>query len=201
MANSAVITGDIVNSTLLSTKLEKQLKNEIIKTLEPNKFEFYRGDSFQACIKSPKDALTIVVRIRAIARRISPDHDVRASIGIGKINAGLRKLSTATGEAFILSGRAFDTLLNTDRNLTINSKNAIANHGFEIISYFVDFIFKSLTEKQAEVVLVLLADKTQLEAAKKLRKSPSTINKHAQSGGWREIMTIISEYQELVAKL
>jgi hypothetical protein len=201
MAVNAVITADIVNSTLLPPRMEKKLVEEITAVLADNKFEFYRGDSFQALIKDPAEALTLVLRSRTAARKISPIHDVRASIGIGNVQGGIRKLNMATDEAFVFSGRAFDTLAASDRKLVIFSKNKVANHGLQAISLFIDFLFRKLTEKQAEVLFVLLSDKTQLEVAKRLRKSQSTINKHAQAAGWHEIVQILDEYEELVAKI
>lgn len=201
MALNAVITADIVNSTLLPSRVEKKLVEEITGILTDNKFEFYRGDSFQVLIKDPAEALTIVLRTRAAARKISPMHDVRASIGIGNVQGGIRKLSMATDEAFVFSGRAFDTLSASNRKLVIFSKNEVANHGLKAISLFIDFLFRKLTEKQAEVLFVLLSDKTQLETAKRLRKSQSTINKHAQAAGWYEIVQILNEYEELVTKI
>ncbi len=47
----AVITGDIVNSTLLDPQQEKKLIKKLSEILEPHKYEFFRGDSFQAFIK------------------------------------------------------------------------------------------------------------------------------------------------------
>lgn len=201
MPLGAVITADIVNSTYLPARLEKELRDEIITALKPNKFEFYRGDSFQALVKDPKEALTVVLKTRTIARKINFIHDVRASIGIGTIQTGIRKLNTANDAAFINSGRAFDTLIKSEQKLIIFSDNPIANHGFQTISYFVDYLFQNLTAKQAEVLLVLLNNKTQLDAARQLGKSQSTIHKHAQAGGWPELLRIINEYEALVDKL
>lgn len=201
MSKSAIITADIVNSTNLGPALEKRLKEQITEAIKPNKLEFYRGDSFQALVKKPGEALSIALRTRAIARTISSSHDVRASIGIGFVSPNTKKLSAANDEAFIYSGRAFDIISKTDKRLIIHSKNEIANHGFQVICSFADFLFRPLTEKQAEVFSVLLSNKTQLETARMLKKSQSTINKHVQSAGWHELLGILHEYEELVAKL
>jgi hypothetical protein len=201
MALSAAITADIVNSTLLSPLLHKRLLDSISTILKSFKFEFYRGDSFQVYIKDPKEALHTALQLRTAARKITFIHDVRISIGIGEINPGLKKLSTSTDEAFVLSGRSFDTLATTHSQLIITSSNETVNHGLKTISYFVDYLFKNLSEKQSEVIFELLADNTQLKAAKKLKKSISTINKHAQAGGWNELSQMLTEYENLISKI
>src|SRR4030095_899825 len=155
MPVAAVVTGDIVNSTLLAPKLEKKLIGQLSILLKDHKFEFYRGDSFQVYIKHPTEALELLFRLRAQARCYSFIHDVRGSIGIGKINAPVRELRTATSEAFVLSGRAFDQL-SGDQRMVVHSINKEANTAFRLIAYYGDFIFKRLTSKQAEVMLELL---------------------------------------------
>src|SRR5690349_10745118 len=112
MPTSAVITADIVNSTLLPRKQEKKLFNALELILKPYKYEFYRGDSFQVYVKDPGKALKLLLQIRLAAKKIingssALQYDVRASIGIGAIASPIRSLKTAAGEAFILSGRAF----------------------------------------------------------------------------------------------
>lgn len=199
MPTGAIITADIVNSTLLPAAQEKKLAKQLSDVLQPYKYEFYRGDSFQAYIKEPARALAIVLRLRTTARRISFLHDIRASVGIGQVPPRLRKLNTASDEAFVLSGRAFDILSKTDSRLMIQSADLTANHGFRVISYFVDYLLKGITEKQAEVLFQLVNDNTQLEAAKNLRKSTSTVNKHAQAAGWHELVKVLTEFEELVS--
>jgi len=201
MIISAVITADIVNSTLISADLQKKLKEELANVLLSHKYEFYRGDSFQIFVKNPKQALQIVLQMRVAARKISHLNDIRTSIGIGQANPNLKKLNTSTDEPFILSGRAFDELAKSERRLIIQSTNNIVNIGLNVVSYFIDYLFKALTQKQSEVLFELLAENTQLKAAKKLKKSQSTINKHAQSAGWNDLLNILTEYEKLVSNI
>jgi hypothetical protein len=53
----------------------------------------------------------------------------------------------------------------------IGSPNEEANAALRILAYYADFIFRSLTSRQAEVVRELLKEHTQTEVAKKLKKS------------------------------
>lgn len=201
MVTSAVITGDIVKSTSLEPGTAKKLINRVTQIIGPYKYEFYRGDSFQAYVKDAREALKIVIQIRAEARKFSFVHDIRTSIGIGKVDSHLKKISTSSDEAFVLSGRAFDSLAKTDTRLAIVSNDEKANYGFSAIASFVDFIFRGLTSKQSEVLVELLKSNTQREVAKKLKKSESTIHKHTQSTGWHEILRLLQDYENLVSTI
>ena len=202
----AVITADIVNSTRLKKAEEKQLINSLSVILKSYKFEFYRGDSFQAYLPEPKQALKIVLQARAAAKRLSsgfssPLADVRASIGIGSITTPVKDLNTAKGEAFLLSGRAFDEMSKAGKRLRIQSANETFNPGLKIIANYADSLFSQLTSKQAAVVFELLMDHNQVETAKRLKKSQPTINKHAQSARWMEINNLLEDYQLFINQL
>ncbi len=203
---AAVITGDIVNSTRLKKAEEKTLIKDLSLILKSYKFEFYRGDSFQVYMPEPNQALKIVLQARAAAKRISsgfssPFADIRASIGIGDITTPFKELKTAKGEAFLLSGRTFDEMSKSGKRLKIQSANESLNLGLKIIANYADSLFALLTSKQAAVVFELLMDRNQVEAAKRLKKSQPTINKHAQSARWIEINNLIEDYQLFIDQL
>ena len=206
MSMVAVITADIVNSTRLKKAEEKMLLNNLSSILKSFKFEFYRGDSFQAYIPDSRQALKVVLQARAAAKRLSsgfssPLADVRASIGIGNITTPVRDLKTAKGEAFLLSGRAFDEMSKSGKRLKLQSANDAGNLGLKIIANYADSLFAQLTSKQAAVVFELLMDHNQVETAKRLKKSQPTINKHAQSARWIEINNLIEDYQLFINQL
>ena len=206
MSMIAVITADIVNSTRLKKAEEKMLISNLSFILKSYKFEFYRGDSFQAYIPDPKQALKVVLQVRAAAKRLSsgfssPFTDIRASIGIGNITEPVKDLKTAKGEAFLISGRAFDEMSKTGKRLKIQSANEAMNLGLKIIANYADSLFSQLTTKQAAVVFELLMDHNQVETAKRLKKSQPTINKHAQSARWVEINNLIEDYQLFITQL
>ena len=76
-----------------------------------------------------------------------------------------------------------------------SEKNELANLGLRVLAGFVDYIFQRLTSKQAAVVFELLQKRTQIETAKRLKKSQATINKHTQSAGWAEIEKLLADYK------
>jgi hypothetical protein len=206
MAVQAVLTGDIVNSTKLKKSVEKKLLNLLQGTLAPYQFEFYRGDSFQAYIKKPHEALKTALLCRAAAISVSKNEavnlsDVRISIGIGTVTTPVKTLGAAKGEAFILSGRAFDELTNTDTRLSITTGNNLANAGLQIIADYLNAILKAMTGKQAEVIFELLKGQTQQEVAELLKKSKSTVHQHVISGRWNEIEKLLQQYENIINQL
>jgi hypothetical protein len=197
---SAVITADVVNYTGLPIKDQQKLMDALSQLAKPNKLEFYRGDSFQVYLKHPNEALRLLVKMRTAARSINaefPMTDIRASIGIGEVNHPLKALGTASGEAFILSGRSFDNMFQTEQKLVIQSEQPQMQTTLRLIASFIDYLMNQLTSKQAEVVFELLNNQTQLEAAKKLKKSQATVNQHLQSAAWSEIEKLLGEFERL----
>ncbi len=81
---ASVITADIVNFSLLSPQRERALNQMIQSILSKHKFEFYRGDSFQAYIKDTTQSLRMALQLRAAEMSLSYLHDIRVSIGIGE---------------------------------------------------------------------------------------------------------------------
>ena len=193
---AAAITADIVNFSLLPLGTGKKLVTQISNIIQEYTFEFYRGDSLQIYCKDASAALDLVCKIRTTARNMNGIYDVRASIGIGKVNTPIKNIKTAGGEAFVLSGRAFDQL--NAQNLQIISGDEKANISLQLISGFCDYLLKKMTSKQAEVVLKLLEGKTQTVAAESLMKSQSTINKHAKSANWNEIEKLLALYKKTI---
>ena len=156
----------------------------------------------QVFVKSPNDALRLLLQLRVAAIKISSQEtiDIRASIGISSIKLPVKSLKTASGEAFVLSGRAFDKMAKEERlAIVCDEKNKAVNLGLKIIAQFIDFIFQKLTIKQAAVVSELMMRKTQIEAAKKLKKSQATVHKHTQAAGWPQIEMLLQDYENLIA--
>ncbi len=196
----AVLTGDIVNSTKLTPSKERGLIKTIQQALEPYKYEFYRGDSFQALMKQPADSLRIALLCRTAAISIidKTNTDVKISIGLGEVKERTKTLGAAKGEAFILSGRAFDELERAEQRLIIVTANEKANISFQVISDYINSIFSRMTPKQAKVIFELLKGGLQQDVVKRLKKSKSTISQHVSSGRWAEIEKILNQYELLV---
>lgn len=206
MAIRAVLTGDIVNSTRIGKANERKLLKSLQQVLAAHLFEFYRGDSLQVYIKEPRQALQMALLCRTAGMSITQDKivapsDVRVSIGIGQVNTSVKSLGNAKGEAFVLSGRAFDEELNTDTRLVISTANPMANAGLQVIADYINAIFKVMTSKQAVVIFELLKGETQQQVAGKLKKSKSTINQRVSAGRWPEIEKLLQQYENIINQL
>lgn len=118
-----IITGDIVNSRKLSSKIWIDGLKKILNTFgkNPVEWDIYRGDEFQLEVKNPEDALLIALQIKSYFKTIKLD--VRMSIGFGDITYKAKKISESNGTAFIRSGELFETLKKQKNNLAINSGN------------------------------------------------------------------------------
>jgi hypothetical protein len=205
MTLSAVITADIVNSTQLAKANYKKLLKNLELLFGEYQYEFFRGDSFQVFLKSPGEALAVLLKARTAAIRLSENtssSDIRASIGIGTVKLPVKSIQTAIGDVFVLSGRAFDKLEKEERlSIVSDERNKAVNIGLVVISQFIDYLFQRLTFKQAAVVYELLMNRTQTETALRLQKSQATINKHTQAAGWPELEKLLAEYKDLISQI
>ncbi len=204
----AVLTADIVNSTAMGsgviTALGTNLEN-IIQANQANMLSYYRGDSFQSYILDPYEAFRLALLLRVETKLFGQEHsgistDLKISMGIGYIETPVTP-KTAHGETFVLSGRGLDQLGKSGRKLLIQCKDKHLNIALGAISLFVDYLFEALTNKQAEVLQHLLMDRNQLETAALLNKSQSTINKHIQSMGWKQLEELFRLYHETIQQI
>ncbi len=202
----AVITADIVNSTAMGSKAAGELRSILEQLVNANQakfLSFYRGDSFQSYLIDPYPAYKLALRLRTAARIFEnqlPDikTDLKISIGIGSIETPVTQIKTAQGEAFLLSGRGLDELEKMGRRLIIRCGDEKVNTTLETISLFTDYLFDALTYKQAEVLEHLLENRTQIDTAKILDKSQSTINRHVQSLGWKQMEELLRLYNQSI---
>ena len=206
MAIRAVLTGDIVNSTRIGKANERKLLKSLQQVLAAHLFEFYRGDSLQVYLKEPRQALQMALLCRTAGMSITQDKivapsDVRVSIGIGQVNTSVKSLGNAKGEAFVLSGRAFDEKLHSDIRLVISTANPLANEGLQVLADYINAIFKVMTSKQAAVIFELLKGETQQQVAAKMKKSKSTINQRVSAGRWPEIEKLLKQYENIINQL
>jgi hypothetical protein len=206
MSIKAVLTADIVNSTKLTSDKERKLRGALQDIFQHHKIEFFRGDSFQAYIRDPQLALKLALLSRAAAITLSRDNknmktDVRISIGIGTVESQVRTLQTARGEAFLLSGRNFDVISRSQQRLAIAASNPMAQLALQVIADYLNAIFAEMTGKQAEVILELLKGKTQKLAARKLKKTKSTIHQRVVSARWPEVEKLMAQFDEILKLL
>jgi len=204
-----VITGDLVNSTKIAAEWRQAVVDALHKCaadfspLTPINIEMYRGDSFQVVVDNPEYALTVAVALRAKLRASTPEKkeiwDARVSIGIGEVSFESDNIVTSDGEAFRLSGRAFDTM--GKRRLTISTPWCDFNTYIELVTRFADEVVSSWTAKQAKVVChTLKSPKTQKDMAAELGLSNQNFNSHWTSAKVQLILDYIEYYKMLFVR-
>ena len=185
-----VITGDIINSTeILNAGQRNKLLQVMHQTVDEMnkqrnwgelKIDIYRGDSFQIACSFP--ALSVAIAISFRARLIACSSkdirwDARLGIGVGKGEFIAKKVTESDGEAFHLSGQAFDQL-DKNRLISVLTPDNDFNTELKVSTAFVDDIVSGWTPTQADVFYLYFAKElNQREIAEIEEKSPQAISK------------------------
>ena len=197
---TSVITGDIINSRNTPSSewlpLLKMVFNTIGET--PKTWEIYRGDSFQIEISNVESTLLVAIKLKTILKEIK-NLDVRIAIGIGNKDTYYDRITEGSGEAFINSGDAFDTMLKK-QNLAIISPweeiNTIFYTSFALALLTMD----NWTVNSAAFVAKYLKkpNTTQKVIAKELNISESSASERRKRAGLDEILQLEKLYRELI---
>lgn len=197
----AVITGDIVNSrSQKPVKWLPQLKKVLNKYgKEPKDWEIYRGDSFQLRLK-PAMAFSAATHIKSCIKQI-PYLDVRMSIGVGNIQSNARKVTAATGEAFVRSGESFDSLKR--QTLVLDTGNKDLDETLNLMIDLSLLTMNNWSRTVASVIKTIIEnpEKNQSEIALLLKKTQSSISEALKRGGFDEIKKLNQYYQNKIAQL
>lgn len=191
----AVISGDIVNSTKLTSdqfdqllKRIKDIQGLITKGNSSNAHSIERGDEFQTVVHDIENALRYTIIYRVGIKALGKEFDCRISFAIAS-NADLRVLvSESMGEAFVLSGRGLKALKN-DRLLFSSDRFELTKH-FDLLFKYLDRQLTELTSRQCEVMLPMLRTNEGLpisELAEKLDVATATASKSLKASGWQLI--------------
>lgn len=192
----AVITGDIINSTeKASVNWLKELKAVLNQYgSSPEKWEIYRGDSFQLKIPVEK-AISTAFHIKSTIKQIK-NKDVRMGIGIGMEDYVSKKISESNGNAYQNSGICFESL--KKNNLAIRSNDDDWDVPFNIMLELVLLIADKWTTSQAEVIKASIENpnKNQNQLAKLLEKTQSTISTSLDRSGYDGLQRILEYYKK-----
>ena len=200
----AVITGDIVNSQKANSK--KWLKALEIAIGEDfknqKKWEIFRGDEFQYYIEDAREVFSIILKIKSQLKMIK-SLDTRMSVGFGKMEVAMKKVSLSNGSAFVNSGRNFENLKKEKINLIVNSGNKNFDDDLNLIFRWASETMDKWTPPVAEIVFELLSDKnlTQEDLAKKLNISQSSVSQRFKRSNFDLIMETDQYFRKKLAEL
>ena len=209
-----VITGDIIDSTKI---LEEGYRDKLLSTMHLAiqemidyklwgrvKIEIFRGDSFQITVDEPTYITDIAIAFRSklIANSGSDTRwDARLGLGIGEQEYLSEKISESDGQAFHLSGQAFDSLQKNDR-LAILTPQTNINEELWVSTSFVDEIISNWTLLQASTFYTYITENlSQKEIATKEKKSPQAISKIFIAGKFNLIDNYLTRFHQITDRL
>ena len=206
-----VITGDIIESSAIQIKYRDFLLKSIreiadeLSVIEPLRIEMFRGDSFQAVIDSPENAMKIAVLLRAGLKGHTPKEckkpwDARLSIGVGTISYHADNTVLSDGEAFQYSGRTLDEM--GKRRLVVKTRWADVNEELQVSGAFADEVVSSWSVPQSQAAYqALLYNTSQKEIAHKFQKSAQNISKLLGAAKLNLVQMYIDRYHKLISNL
>lgn len=200
-----IITADVIGSTQIPTekrdllpKTLRDLENELQK-VSPIRLEMYRGDSFQVVVDRYEKTMFIATLLRLGLKKQnigSPKMlDARMSVGIGTIEYENPSVGQSDGEAFVLSGRAFETI--GKKRLIAQTNNQGLNDELQILTLVLDELLTSVSKRQSEVVYEQFINpkEQQKMIAKTMGVKPSVISKSLHAARAKVIIAILSRME------
>jgi hypothetical protein len=192
-----IITGDIVGSRKIKDSWLLSLKTALkIVSDQNSKGEIYRGDSFQVEVE-PENAIRAAAYLKACIR-INKPADVRMGIGIGDLKNKRKKLSESSGDAFINSGVAFDSLKQAKVNLAIKTDNPDFDEEINVLIKLSLISMDSWGVVAAEMVKLALENENllQSELAAISGRTQSSVSEALKRAHYTEIMEMDKLYRK-----
>ena len=192
-----IITGDIVGSRKIKDSWLLSLKNALKVVSDQNsKWEIYRGDSFQVEVE-PENAIRAAAYLKA-SIRVNKPADVRMGIGIGSIKNKRKKLSESSGDAFVNSGAAFDSLKQAKVNLAIKTDSADFDDEINVLIKLSLISMDSWGVVAAEMVKLALENNNllQSELAAISGRTQSSVSEALKRAHYTEIMEMDRLYRK-----
>ncbi len=196
---TSIITGDIIKSrsvknldVWLST-----LKEALNYVGNDNKWEIYRGDSFQIETKNIQDSFINAIYIKACIKTIK-GLDVRLAIGVGSKTFEGQKITESNGEAFQFSGETFETLKKDKVNLKIKTPNNDLNNELNLYFKLALIVMDRWTVNSAEIVKLSIEQPKALqeELAKVIGINQNAISMRQKRAHLDEILEVDKMYRQ-----
>jgi len=199
----SVITGDIINSKgTAPAGWLKVLKKELGKLGNtPKQWEIYRGDSFQAEVKNPADALAVALQIKAAVKALK-GADVRLAIGIGEKTYSAKSITESNGSAFNYSGELAEELKKLKLNLSVRSGSPEFDREMNLYLKLALIILDGWTMNAAKTIYTALQhpEKSQEALGKLLGIRQNAISTRLKRARYYEIIELIEMYRSKIAE-
>ena len=210
----AVLTGDIVNSSSLSSDrryyLYETMQNLSIAVIQkypldvPHGLAKYRGDGWQLLVSPPRNAFEISLFMRTFIRFHFEKEklDTRIAIAIGSIDfAPDDNVSEGYGIAFSESGKLLDALKEYRMAVTLtqNTNQNLSKFANTLIRAS-DALISAWTPAQCQAVHLALYGLTQSGIGKRWKSgaiAQASVANHLKSANWELIKEILSLYADI----
>lgn len=210
------LAADVIDSTSLSRADLLRLSEEVDRCFADAKYyasiQFWgrlvRGDTIECCLQSPgmalRLALLIKCRIKAWAGELNcsealQNMGIRFSIGVGDMRIVDPQIDIMDGEAIYIAGRNLNKITNTSftSSFGFDANDWNLTRLINISIALLDDLINSLSAKQSVVIYHMLLGLNQMEIAKLLFISQSSVNSRAQKAGWRLILDTLRVYERI----
>lgn len=162
---TGIITADIVDSTKMDVEVRNALPEilnkmaDSLREVTSLRLEMYRGDSFQIVVDDYAKAPFVAVLMRIGLMRNScmanmRKLDARVSVGIGKVSYLADTIGKSDGEAFVLSGRAFDKL--GKKRLVVVTSDEKVNSELAVYESILDELLSDVTCARSRTIFAHL---------------------------------------------
>jgi hypothetical protein len=207
----AVLTGDIIGSSRLRSRQLESVRSSLIDAVAVVRRwkrglvkgpEFFRGDGWQLLLSDPALAMRVGIFLRAslLAGGVA-DSRVATGLGAGE-EAPSRRVALATGQAFVLSGRALDGMTRYS-SMTIEmpkSSGPLADW-MPVIGHLCGALIDQWTRRQAEIVCVAInpkePDYERVAQSLKPAVSKQAVAKGLNGANWHVIREAIHRFEEM----
>ncbi|HSN07733.1 MAG TPA: hypothetical protein VLS85_01785, partial [Hanamia sp.] len=162
----------------------------------PKSWQIYRGDSFQAVINNPEEALLIAMKLKASLKSVN-GINVRMAIGVGSRTYNAAKVTESNGSAFVNSGEKFEMLNQEKQNLGIKSDWPQFDTEMNLYLKLALIAMNNWTINAAEIVRVAMEnpEKSQQQLGKMIGIKQSAISTRLRRAYYGEIMEVNEMYK------
>lgn len=191
----AVLTGDLIGSTRAS-RAEIEVSLDLISALygADHGFSRFRGDGWQIILDQPGKGLWAMIHICA-SLRASGGLESRVALGLGPVDhVDLADLSSASGAAFVHSGRTLSGLSKTARL-------GLAGEGVDVLHTrlvaLLDDRMAQWSPEQATAAAIAMETfplRTQVEIADTLGISRQAVAARLASAGFVQIIAAAGDF-------
>lgn len=213
----AVLTADIIQSTLYSRLERQRLNRALLKAFDevvrryPKAvhtrlaFRITAGDEFQCVFSDIAKTFDILTYLRATLATsgLEPVVRFRASIGVGEISVAGRSSSyEEDGEAFVRSRRGLEQLEKGrhSRWTKIVTGQPEIDLTADVVLNLLDYLQQGWTVPQWEAVRWSLLELTREEISKKLKVRHQSVSKRLSAAGWHQFRVAAKFLGDLLSR-